>query len=446
SDQHIIASNTEPSSVYVLSVYGPTSQLAHNVEYVTTRTIAKLILQVEKFGFFRFEDFRKAQLKYIFRLITMLLHILLVVCCTLSSNFYKNNFDSKKDITSSQINATSTQNSVSSSQLDNSFGQSQSNKSNSDITFYIKNEVIENPSCSQSSPCKTINHILSFSPPSGFNKGVDNVIINLQSNTYDQDSIKLNSGTILSNILTVQSNGYTPSSSSSTKQSIITSSNSQSLFSIANNGHLKLYGLHFDNLLSDSTNPLIYLISQSSDLVNPQVIIRDCAFEQSAPITYQVTHPLIRIQGGKLTIENTLIRNYEFKNGGKVIQLDSQTEKQYLIDVINTEFRNIAQDVGSVQGGAVISGNIDSINPLRIRDKTLFNNITSTGQGGCIYLSGWEGTIELSKVTFIQCKGMNGGSIYLYLEGGSSITIEECEFKGCESIGNNKDYGGAIFM
>ncbi|KAA6395917.1 MAG: hypothetical protein EZS28_008554, partial [Streblomastix strix] len=292
----------------------------------------------------------------------------------------------------------------------------------------------------------TINHILSFSPPSGFNKGVDNVIINLQSNTYDQDSIKLNSGTILSNILTVQSNGYTPSSSSSTKQSIITSSNSQSLFSIANTGHLKLFGLHFDNLLSDSTNTLIYLISQSYDIVNPQVLIRDCAFEQSIPITYSVTHPLIRIQGGKLTIENTLIQNYEFTNGGKVIQLDSQTEKQYSIDIINTEFRNIAQDVGSGQGGAVISGNIDSINPLRIRDKTLFNNITSTGQGGCIYLSGWEGTIELSRVTFIQCRGMNGGSIYLYLEGGSSITIEECEFKGCESIGNNKDYGGAIFM
>ncbi|KAA6402049.1 MAG: putative serine/threonine-protein kinase 3 [Streblomastix strix] len=43
SDQQIIASVTEPSRVYVLPVYGPTSQPSHNAEYATKLHLAILV-------------------------------------------------------------------------------------------------------------------------------------------------------------------------------------------------------------------------------------------------------------------------------------------------------------------------------------------------------------------------------------------------------------------
>ncbi|KAA6370915.1 MAG: hypothetical protein EZS28_033558, partial [Streblomastix strix] len=263
--------------------------------------------------------------------------------------------------------------------------------------YYIRSsDSLDENDCSSSSPCKTINYILSQSLPTGFVKGLSISIINLLSETCDQTNIIISSETKLNNIITIQSDGY-QSEQSYNHQYIKTSLNIQSLFTISNTGRLKLFGLHFDNLNPSSavTNPLIQ-ISQSYDRQNPQVTIKDCIFEQINPQSNSLYHSIIITSGGTLLIENTLIQNYEFINGQRFIGLESSG--QYLVDIVNSEFKNIHQICASNNdGGAAISGSLDFGILLRIRDQCKFTDISSTGQGGAIYCTGRYPIIEINR-------------------------------------------------
>ncbi|KAA6364884.1 MAG: hypothetical protein EZS28_039589, partial [Streblomastix strix] len=263
--------------------------------------------------------------------------------------------------------------------------------------YYIKStDSLDENDCSQLNPCKTLNNILSKSLPTGFVKGLSISIINLLSETCDQTNIIISSETELNNIITIQSNGYISRGTEYTKQSILTSLFDTTLFTISNTGHLKLFGLHFDNLNPSSTltNPLIS-ISQSYDRQNPEVTIKDCIFEQINPQSNSLSHSLIITSGGTLLIENTLIQNYEFVNAQRVIDLSSSG--QYQIDVINSEFKNIHQVASNLQGGAIISGSQIFGILLRIRDQCKFTDISSTGQGGAIYCTGRYPIIEINR-------------------------------------------------
>ncbi|KAA6362945.1 MAG: hypothetical protein EZS28_041528, partial [Streblomastix strix] len=314
--------------------------------------------------------------------------------------------------------------------------------------YYIQStDSSDENDCSSSSPCKTIINILSQQLPTGFVKGLSISIFNLLNETSDQTNMIISSETKLNNIITIQSDGYMTRRTEYTKQSILTSLFDTPLFTISNTGRLKLFGLHFDNLnpFSTATTPLI-LISESYDNQNPQVIIKDCIFEQINHEANLLNHTLMITSGGTLLIENTLIQNYEFINGQRVIELGSSG--QYLVDIVNSEFKNIHQDTNNQQGGAVISGNFDYGILLRIRDQCKFNNITSTGQGGAIYTTGDYVVIEINRVSFIQCKGISGGAIFASSKSRLSLTIDnQSEFKQCEIIGNNENQGGgAIYL
>ncbi|KAA6387708.1 MAG: hypothetical protein EZS28_016765, partial [Streblomastix strix] len=313
--------------------------------------------------------------------------------------------------------------------------------------YYIRSsDSLNENDCSSSSPCKTIDNILSQSLPTGFVKGLSISIINLLSETSDQTNIIISSETELNNIITIQSDGY-QSEESYNKQSILTSLFDTTLFTISDTGRLKLLGLHFDNLNPSSTvtNPLIQ-ISESYDRQNPQVMIKDCIFEQINPQSNSLSHSIIITSGGTLLIENTIIQNYEFINGQRVIDLGSSA--QYLVDIVNSEFKNLHQDTGNQQGGAIIYGSLGYGALLRIRDQCKFTNISSTGQGGAICCTGYYVVIEINRVSFIECKGISGGAIFATSEDTLSLTIDnQSEFKQCEIIGNNEEQGGgAIYL
>ncbi|KAA6383691.1 MAG: hypothetical protein EZS28_020782, partial [Streblomastix strix] len=311
--------------------------------------------------------------------------------------------------------------------------------------YYIRSsDSIDQNECSLSSPCKTINSILSKSLPTGFVKGLSIVVINLLSDTSDQTNMIISSETELNNIITIQSDRCISRGTEYTKQSIHTSLFDTTLFTISNTGCLKLFGLHFDNLNPSSTNPLISI--QSDNRENPEVTIKDCIFEQINPELNSLSHPLIITSGGALVIENSLIQNYQFGNGQRCIELGSSG--RYLVDIVNSEFNNIHQVTNNQLGGAVISGRIEKGQIFRIRNQCQFKNITSTGQGGAIYITGDYITIEINRVSFIKCKGISGGAIFAQSQEGLSLTIEnQSEFKQCEITGNNEDQGGgAIYL
>ncbi|KAA6369044.1 MAG: hypothetical protein EZS28_035429, partial [Streblomastix strix] len=308
----------------------------------------------------------------------------------------------------------------------------------------------DEPICGNSRlKCQTIKYILNIvlsiddypSNPATIN-------IELQTNTLLEEGIMIDSNTPIGNDFQIQSSEYTPEGTDYIKRQIQTSSKTQSLFTISNTGRLKLLGLHFDNLNPSSTvtNPLIS-ISQSYDIENPQVTIKDCIFEQINPESNSLSHSLIVTSGGTLLIENTIIQNYEFINGQKFIELGSSGF--YLVDIVSTEFKNINQIYSSNNdGGAAIAGSQGSGALLRIRDQCKFSDITSNGNGGAICCTGWYGTTEISGSTFIRCKGRSGGALYANKAIRASITIDnQCYFKDCESNSQNEDdSGGAVFI
>ncbi|KAA6364966.1 MAG: hypothetical protein EZS28_039507, partial [Streblomastix strix] len=247
------------------------------------------------------------------------------------------------------------------------------------------------------------------------------------------------STTLLNGLIMIQSNGY-DSIDDYSKQSIQTASFSSSLFTISGTSHLQLLGLHFDNLNPTSNNPLI-LISPTDDNKNPEVIIKDCIFEQINLESISLNHTLVKVSGGHFIVENSLIQNYEFINGQRVFNLIGSG--QYQFDVIKSEFKNIKQ-VGTSgdDGGAVIKSDQDYNRNFMVKD-CIFTDIYTDGNGGAINSAGNGGTIQVYGTIFTRCFGRNGGAFYANKASSSYITIDDyCEFKDCESNSQNEEEGG----
>ncbi|KAA6309543.1 MAG: hypothetical protein EZS28_056491, partial [Streblomastix strix] len=84
-----------------------------------------------------------------------------------------------------------------------------SKQSNDDIQFYIRDNGIDSGSeCSSTSPCKTINHILTIESPIEFDRDSNSAIINLKSSSSDLTGIQLDSGTNLALNIIIQSEEF----------------------------------------------------------------------------------------------------------------------------------------------------------------------------------------------------------------------------------------------
>ncbi|KAA6379257.1 MAG: hypothetical protein EZS28_025216, partial [Streblomastix strix] len=307
----------------------------------------------------------------------------------------------------------------------------------------------DEPICGNSRlKCQTIKYILNIDQMliDDYPSNPATINIELQTNTQLENGIMIDSNSPIGIDFKIESSEYASLRTDYIKRQIQTSSKTQSLFTISNTGRLKLFGLHFDNLNPTSNTPLI-LISQTDEYQNPQVTIKDCKFEQINLESISLSHSLIITSGGTLLIENTLIQNYEFINGQRVIELGQSIF--YLVDIVNTEFKNINQiSTSNNDGGAAIAGIQGSGVLLRMRDQCKFTDITSNGNGGAICCTGWYGSTEISNSTFIRCKGRSGGALYANKAYWASITIDnQCYFKDCESNSQNEeDSGGAIFI
>ncbi|KAA6381846.1 MAG: hypothetical protein EZS28_022627, partial [Streblomastix strix] len=308
----------------------------------------------------------------------------------------------------------------------------------------------DEPICGNSRlKCQTIMYILNIDKTqvNEYPSNPATINIELQTNTQLENGIMINSNTPIGNNFKIQSSEYTSEGTDYIKRQIQTSSFSNSLFTISGTNHLELLGLHFDNLnpSATATTPFI-LISQTNDNKNPEVIIKDCIFEQINPELNSLNHTLVKVSGGHFIVENTIIQNYEFINAQRVIELIGSG--QYQVDVINSEFKNISQ-VGTSgdNGGATIFGSQDQGRNLFVRE-CIFTDITSNGNGGAICISGEAGTTEISGSTFIRCKGRSGGAIYASKGYFALVIIDnQCYFKDCESNSQNEeDSGGAIFI
>ncbi|KAA6359413.1 MAG: hypothetical protein EZS28_045060, partial [Streblomastix strix] len=77
----------------------------------------------------------------------------------------------------------------------------------------------------------------------------------------------------------------------------------------------------------------------------------------------------------------------------------------------------------------------------------IFSDICTDGNGGAINSAGWEGTTQVYGTIFTRCFGRNGGAFYANKARYTYITIDDCEFKDCESNSQNENQGGgAIYL
>ncbi|KAA6353028.1 MAG: hypothetical protein EZS28_051445, partial [Streblomastix strix] len=268
----------------------------------------------------------------------------------------------------------------------------------------------------QSSKCKTIKYSTERNPiPFSGIKPTDSTysIILTQNTTLDTD-IQIMSTTLLKGHVVIQTDQYNPTEDY-TKQSILASSFSSSLFTISNTGRLKLFGLHFDNLNPTSNNPLISISTDSVDA--PQLQIEDCEFESDDPDS-QIYHSIISINGGIMKMERTTIEYYKLMDQNSLINI--KPDQSSTVTISQTSFISIEQQ--GTGNGAVINAQLNGESKLTIKDGCSFSGCQSIGSGGAIYAtlnsditdSGGifiEGT---TLTTFSQCSASQlGGAIYL---------------------------------
>ncbi|KAA6365953.1 MAG: hypothetical protein EZS28_038520, partial [Streblomastix strix] len=332
--------------------------------------------------------------------------------------------------------------------------------------YYIRSSSsLDENDCSSTSPCKTINYILSQSLPTGFVKGLSIIIINLLSNTSDQNNIILNSGTELNNIVTVQSNGYSPEAEQDSylKRQISTSSFSNSLFTIRETGDLSLLGLHFDNLNPSSTNPLISIRSDDNTQ-QPNITIIDCGWGAAINAKLQTGSQLrindsefIQCKGsnisggaiylninnnGQATISNSSFNHCEATHGGG-IYAEIYSGGQLTID----GQCNFIQCKASIRGGGIFTS-IEGLNSqLTLEDEVKFDcctcNSTSSQGGGAQINVGDHGTSIINKVQFNSCTSSeDGGGIIIGANNPMKYILNGTQFTNCEAY----RYGGGFFI
>ncbi|KAA6386195.1 MAG: hypothetical protein EZS28_018278, partial [Streblomastix strix] len=330
--------------------------------------------------------------------------------------------------------------------------------------YYINTDSGDNSgSCEDDqSSCQSITYILDFdgSLISGYNKGTEFIAINILVSTSQEEQILISSNTPLGNLIIIQSDGYQPNMNSYPKQSFLTSSQYNTIFTITDTGHLELYGLHFDNLISTTSaiNPLIS-ISSNNNNDNTTLQIIDCEFKQnltSKPIQY-LSHSIIDINGGYLVIKRTKLQNYIISNVKSLIMIRSVEIKVHSnafiennIQISNSQFENI-QQIGFANG-AVINAQLKQGSKLQISQSSEFINcICGTIQGyrniqlsgGAIYAVINGGQMQLSGIIMDKCKSESGGAVFANISNqGNLILDSQCQFYQCESYGN----GGGIYV
>ncbi|KAA6384096.1 MAG: hypothetical protein EZS28_020378 [Streblomastix strix] len=306
--------------------------------------------------------------------------------------------------------------------------------------------------------CKQISYAINRG--SGLPTNANYVLIILSDSTSDSN-LQINIPTINWNYITIQSDGYTEVSqiNANPKYQIPTSSQSNSLFTITANGHLDLIGVQFNNLNPTSLNPLFSVQSPNNDQI-PILSINSCEFKQD-PTQYpdnSISHCLIFINGGKLTISKSIIKDYQLSDEKSSIMIysdissTSEVYRMNQIDIINSTFENIKQVEGS-GSGTCINAELNAGSIMNISQSCTFTNCISRTTGGAIQIIQSGGHIKLNEVIIKGCKGTNGGAIYIDIDFASHFEfiiidtqILECTAKANTSSTSPSGFGGGIFL
>ncbi|KAA6356842.1 MAG: hypothetical protein EZS28_047631, partial [Streblomastix strix] len=319
------------------------------------------------------------------------------------------------------------------------------------------NSGINRLSCGlKANPCKTINYALNSDPllfEGQYNPNTDIATMILLEDDMIDTVININTATILGNKIAIQSENGGEGKTLSIDQIYKIGSNSESntLFNVNGNGiKLGLYHLKLDNSFVTSTSPLILLTGDSSNIIDAQLHIESCIFAQSGntPLP-ELKHNLIQINGGQAQVKNTQISNYLFSNGKSVINVESLTNQQESLLIINrTTFSKIIQQGND--GGSALRANIKSGSSIYIQDYSIFEEcICESGSGGAIKIQQNGGILNIKEIIMKKCKALNGGGIYTSILAMEQFIIaEEAYFEECEAFSTSlqQGRGGAIYI
>ncbi|KAA6390939.1 MAG: hypothetical protein EZS28_013534, partial [Streblomastix strix] len=211
-------------------------------------------------------------------------------------------------------------------------------------------------------------------------------------------------------------------------------------------------------------NPLIS-IKTDDNTQHPNITIIDCEFKQdsSSYSTSSLSHSIISINGGQMSIIRTTIDNYKLSNENSYLMIKSDkidTSEIYRInniEIISSQFVSIEQSEGS--GGSGIKGILNSLSKIIIKDLSKFERCicSQPGNGGALSLTQMnkDGKIEICNTSFIDCETISGTSSSSYGWGGAiyiktqidgsdlsntNMILRSLKFASCSSvqnIGNN---------
>ncbi|KAA6394165.1 MAG: hypothetical protein EZS28_010311 [Streblomastix strix] len=254
-----------------------------------------------------------------------------------------------------------------------------------------------------------ISNILAKDAPSGFNRGIDRVIIVIMTDISAQNNIVVNSGTQINNIITMQSDGYFPEAGSGVyyKQHFATQSISSNLFTIGNSGQLELQGFHFNSVIPTSSTIRLFTISSSGGNQVAILTLVDCEFSS---LGVSVSHAIILIGTGNLIIIRTQVQSYTFN------------QKRFIETSIGTPISSVT----------IINSS--------------FSSIFSQGSGAVLSLQSSSGHIDISGTSFADITGSYGGALNLQLTSTIINLTNQCDFQRCSaSQSSSSQGGGAVY-
>ncbi|KAA6375982.1 MAG: hypothetical protein EZS28_028490, partial [Streblomastix strix] len=207
----------------------------------------------------------------------------------------------------------------------------------------------DNEDCGrESDPCQNVKYITDFTGSEHVKYSQSSSIVNIVmlSDSTMEDTLDINPSKYVGQLITMKSKDYFNDSQSTSKKYIQTQLRSTYYISVTSTSRLELYGLQFNNLLSSAGGSLIFASTSSTTSYIIKIVSCKFVFAGSS-----LAHQIIYINGGKILIQKTAFKNYQFSDTNTAIVIQSISLSS-IAELEQDNFTDITQS-GTGSGAAI---------------------------------------------------------------------------------------------
>ncbi|KAA6382716.1 MAG: hypothetical protein EZS28_021757 [Streblomastix strix] len=185
------------------------------------------------------------------------------------------------------------------------------------------------------------------------------------------------------------------------------------------------------------TSQYIILMNYNSQSLD----VKQCTFAVEVnDIT--IPHGFVEVRGGTVSIDQMTVKNMKM-NGCSVIKLNNGTRQ---VNISRITFNNIQSTASN--GGCAIFGELNDSSGIKLSELNFTQCVSletvNQTNGGAVQLQLHGAILDMDKVVFTSCSGLNGGGMFIRLDQSSIMRMANLsKFLTCND--NSQSGGGAYF-